>query len=222
MIQAAEDAQENPTIYAQIERWAILRLREPDQKPTLHITGHIVMHTRFVADVGAPYVGTRLSMLDLDSRIGVNHRGRTIALLGDPLPRGRLPDDILRALRRTCERWELPRDASWERLEPEGAQPISLAKPEARIEHWDLILSYNRWYLIGFVFGHRRLPDGRLALTSEAIEAYIAKGATWVETLNTVYRLGAVAPDDRSAEYQELIDERLGVSALNADRRNSK
>jgi hypothetical protein len=66
MIQAAENAQENPAIYAQIARWAILRLCEPDQKPTLHITGYIAMHSRFVADVGAPYVGTRLNMLDLD------------------------------------------------------------------------------------------------------------------------------------------------------------
>jgi hypothetical protein len=207
--QVAGSEQGNTGIYAQIGRWAVLRLREPNRRPTLHVAGYVVKHSRFMTHIGSAYVGPRLGALDLERRIAANHKGGTIALLGEPLPGGRLPNEILRVLRRTCRLWELPREAAWERLESAGAQPISLEKPEARIEQWDLILSSNRWYLVGLVFDHCRLPNGRLAVTSEAMEAYISNGAARVETQNTVYRLGTSAPRELSAAYKALLDERL-------------
>jgi hypothetical protein len=90
-----------------------------------------------------------------------------------------------------------------------GRKTYQPRKPHARIEQWDLILSSNRWYLVGFVFDDCKLPNGTLAVTSEAIEAYISNGVARVETKNSVYRLGAPAPRERSAAYRALLEERV-------------
>jgi hypothetical protein len=111
-----------PEVYACIVRWEIVRLKEPNKAPTMHIIGYIDRHGRLIDDAGQPYIGSSLREIDLERRVVVNRRGRVIALVGDPLPPGDLPDDLKAMLRRAEREWELDSSVEWERLEPTEAQ----------------------------------------------------------------------------------------------------
>jgi hypothetical protein len=103
-------------VHARIERWAIVRLREPGKAATLHIVGYIIEHARLGDDIGQPYLGSSLREIDLERRVGVNRRGRTIALVGDPVAAGDLPLDLQAVLRRAEDDWRLDGNSQWERV----------------------------------------------------------------------------------------------------------
>jgi hypothetical protein len=104
-------------IYAEITKWALVLLREPNRKPTMHVVGYIVRHGRLVDDVGEPYIGSPLAHIDLEQRIVRNRRGKIIALVGEPLPSGYLPDDLYGMMSRAEAEWNVEDGATWERVE---------------------------------------------------------------------------------------------------------
>jgi hypothetical protein len=118
----SKDAGPGSEIYARIARWALLRLREPRRTPTLHIVGYVVEHARLSGETGQPYIGSSLQELDIERRVAINRRGRRVALVGDPLPRGELPADIQAVIRRAEREWPVDVAAEWERLELSGVQ----------------------------------------------------------------------------------------------------
>jgi hypothetical protein len=111
-----------PEVYGCIDRWEIVRLKEPGKVPTMHIIGYIAHHGRLIHDTGQPYIGSSLREIDLKRRVVTNRRGRVITLVGDPLPPGDLPDDLKAVLRRAEREWKLDSSIEWERLEPTEAQ----------------------------------------------------------------------------------------------------
>ncbi len=104
-------------IYARIERWAFVRLKEPSRSATIHIVGYILEHKRLIEDFAQPYIGSSLREIDLAHSVCRNRRGRRIALVGDPLAPGELPGDICAMLERAAEEWNVHDDATWERVE---------------------------------------------------------------------------------------------------------
>jgi len=67
-------------------------------------------------------------------------------------------------------------------------------KPGAYLEGWQLIRIDFSSHLVGFVFGHPRIPDAHLIVTSDIVDAHILpSGRVVVETLNTLYVLGQPA-----------------------------
>jgi hypothetical protein len=87
------------------------------------------------------------------------------------------------------------------------------AKPEAYLAAWHLVRSdVGTRHFVGFVFGHIRLPEGALVVTSDLVDAHLVPGRRiCVETVNTLYVLGHPAPGDLSEDYRELLDEVLGA-----------
>jgi hypothetical protein len=108
-------------IYAEITGWAFVLLREPNRKPTMHVLGYVVRHGRLVDDAGEPYIGSPLTDIDLEQRVVRNRRGKIIALIGEPLPPGRLPDDLYVMMSRAEAEWIVADGATWERVKPASA-----------------------------------------------------------------------------------------------------
>lgn len=100
-------------IYAEITGWAFVLLRERNRE-TMHLVGYIV---RLVDDTGEPYIGSSLTRMDLEQRIVRNRRDKAIALIGEPLPPGRLLGDLYRMMRGAEWEWNLEDGATWERGE---------------------------------------------------------------------------------------------------------
>jgi hypothetical protein len=103
---------ELPEPYAEIERWAVVRLRDVYEEPTRHVVGYVLSHSRLEA--GEPYLGSPLRELDLDGRTARTRRGRRIHLVGEALPPGPLPRAIRAVLRRAEREWRL-RLPAWDR-----------------------------------------------------------------------------------------------------------
>lgn len=102
------------TAYAVIRDWAIVECQTSDGC-TQHIVGWIVRHERL--GIGRPYIGSPLISLDLQTRAARNARGRTIELLGDPLPRDEDLWPGLAAMLLVVEcSWGLPRGVIWRRV----------------------------------------------------------------------------------------------------------
>lgn len=214
--------------YARIARWAILRLQAPHPAPTIHIVGYIDEHTRLLDKVGEPYLSSNLRMVDIERGVAVNCRKRFIALVGDPLPRGDLPDDIRAITRGAAERWGLSGGATWERLElfarrkrrtqavqagKSGRRPKTPAQasqsgsPPASLECWHLIRAAGRWHIVGFVSGRCRSSNGRLVVTSKVVDIHpLPTGQVKLETLNASYVLGKPWSGELSKECYELLD----------------
>lgn len=57
-----------------------------------------------------------------------------------------------------------------------------------RIEAWDLIWTVGGLGLVGIVYGHPQIADGRRALTSTLAALDLERG--WALSRNRVYRLG--------------------------------
>jgi hypothetical protein len=106
-----------PEAYARITRWGI-----SSEASSMHIIGYIEEHGRLIDDAGEPYIGSPLREIDLERRVAVNRSGRMIALVGDPLPPGDLPDDLKQVLGRAERAWRLFGQVKWERLEPTEAE----------------------------------------------------------------------------------------------------
>ena len=105
-------------IYAQTSGWALVVLREPNREPTVRVVGYIARHDRLADDVGEPYIGSPLTHVDVERRLVRNLRGKVIALVGEPLPLGRLLEDLYGMMRRAETEWNIEDGATWERLEP--------------------------------------------------------------------------------------------------------
>lgn len=107
--------------YADITKWAFVLLREPNREPTPHLVGYIVRHERLVDDPRESYIGSSLTDIDFELRQVRNRRGKVIALVGEPLPPGRLPDDLYGMMRWAEAEWNVEGGASWERVKAAAA-----------------------------------------------------------------------------------------------------
>jgi len=88
---------------------------------------------------------------------------------------------------------------------------LSRTKPRAHLEFWLVARTSNSWHLIGFVFGHILLPDGRLIVTSDVARVHLLPdGLARAETVNTRYSLGRPGHHELDHDYRELLDEILG------------
>lgn len=56
------------------------------------------------------------------------------------------------------------------------------------LTEWVVVIDDGAPYLVGRVFGHPGLGDGRLIATSALVA--MASDGTWARTLNTLYALG--------------------------------
>lgn len=93
---------------------------------------------------------------------------------------------------------------------PMSTKP-SRTKPRAHLDFWLIVRTSNSSHLVGFVFGHVRLPDGHLIVTSDVVRMHLVSG--WLhgfETVNTNYSLGRPRHPQLDADYRELLDEILG------------
>jgi hypothetical protein len=105
--------------HATIALWAVVECHAPDAVVTRHVVGTIATHARLSADGenhGEAYIGSPLASLDLDARRGVNHRGKLIVLVGEPLPSGAWPAAYEAMLRRAERAWGLPPGTTWARI----------------------------------------------------------------------------------------------------------
>jgi hypothetical protein len=93
------------------------------------------------------------------------------------------------------------------------ARAANGGKPNAYLAAWHLVRSdVGSRHLVGVVFGHVRLPEGTLVVTSDLVDVHLVPDRRiCVETVNTLYTLGHPAPDDLSEDYRELVDEVLGA-----------
>lgn len=84
-------------------------------------------------------------------------------------------------------------------------------KPEAYLDAWHLVSTPVSYHLVGVVFGHVRLLDGALVVTSDLVDVHVLPGQRIrVETVNTLYALSDAMCADLPAEYRLLLDELLG------------
>lgn len=60
--------------------------------------------------------------------------------------------------------------------------------PAARLEGWSVAIVDGQLHMIGRVWGHPRLVDGRLIITSPVV--WVADDCSCARTLNTLYQLG--------------------------------
>jgi hypothetical protein len=106
-----------PQVYARIAGWAFVQLREPGRPFTMHLVGYLIAHDRLVGPVGEAYIGSALREINLGRGTCHNGRGKLIALVGDPLPPGPLPEDLREMLRQAEELWQVQAGTTWERAE---------------------------------------------------------------------------------------------------------
>jgi hypothetical protein len=101
--------------HVEIRSWAIVTVAT-DERTTTHVIGYVVTHRRLGDVADKPYISRPLVAADLARRIALNQRGKSIALVGDPLRSGELPKDIDAVLRRAEREWALRGDVTWWRL----------------------------------------------------------------------------------------------------------
>lgn len=64
-------------------------------------------------------------------------------------------------------------------------------KIQVTIEDWEVVNYFGCERLAGKCFGHPKFPQGHDIFTSQIVKMDVEAG--WVETMNTVYKLGKKA-----------------------------
>lgn len=105
------------TPYAEIVDWAIMELRHGEET-TRHIVGRTAKHGRFGGGED-PYIGSKLTALDLEKREARNARGLLIRLDGEPLAKDEpMPEGIAYMMTSAEYAWGLNRDrVTWTRVD---------------------------------------------------------------------------------------------------------